>query len=479
MKLRVLQVNSADSNGGAENVAHSLHLSLLRHGVDARMAVGQHRTRTLGITEIPNDDHRPSRLSQAINYLIPHPDFAPRHAEVIRSLRRRLQQVADPGFIMSLLRGHEYMNYPGSWSLLNSGEFSADIVHCHNLHGEYFDLRALPSLSAKTPTILTLHDAWLLSGHCAHSLGCERWRTGCGSCPDLSLYPALFRDGTAYNWQRKREILSSSRLFVSTPSQWLMDRVKQSHLAGSIEQARVIPNGIDLTVFSPGPQRESRERVRLPLGVPIILSVGARLRRNPWKDYATLTAAMAVVGGGTAGVKVIHLMVGDRTRDETSAGVRTIGRPYVADSGVMADYYRASDLFVHASKVDTFPNVILEALACGCPVVASAVGGIPEQVKALDNVGAPTDTDLQNADGVLIPSGDVDQLAYAISALLQQPKVLRRMSENAIIHARENFGLDKQTKAFLAWYSEILKDSASQAGELPTISAGTDHDLHT
>jgi hypothetical protein len=62
-----------------------------------------------------------------------------------------------------------------------------DIVHCHNLHGEYFDLHALDWLSARVPVVITMHDAWLLSGHCVHSLGCGRWETGCGKCPDDSL----------------------------------------------------------------------------------------------------------------------------------------------------------------------------------------------------------------------------------------------------------------------------------------------------
>ncbi len=70
----------------------------------------------------------------------------------------------------------------------------AQIVQCHNLHGGYFDLRALQWLSARVPTLLTLHDMWTLTGHCAHALGCDRWRTGCGRCPDLKLDPAIRAD---------------------------------------------------------------------------------------------------------------------------------------------------------------------------------------------------------------------------------------------------------------------------------------------
>src|SRR5262249_33071397 len=122
--------------------------------------------------------------------------------------------------------GLEDFNYPATRALFRTPPDRPDIIHCHNLHGSYFDLQLLPPLSQAFPVVLTLHDAWLLSGHCALSFDCNRWQTGCGECPDLSIYPAIKRDSTAYNWRRKRDILARSRLYVATPSRWLMDRVK-------------------------------------------------------------------------------------------------------------------------------------------------------------------------------------------------------------------------------------------------------------
>src|SRR5439155_11546406 len=118
-----------------------------------------------------------------------------------------------------------------------------DLVHCHNLHAKYFDLRVLPWLSRQVPVVLTLHDAWMLSGLCCHSFDCERWRTGCGQCPHLTLYPTIYPgipDATHLNWKRKRKIYRRSRLYVATPSRWLMQKVKQSILAPAVIEARVI-----------------------------------------------------------------------------------------------------------------------------------------------------------------------------------------------------------------------------------------------
>ena len=87
--------------------------------------------------------------------------------------------------------GLENFNFPGSRGLLCLMSPRPGVVHCHNLHGGYFDLRFLPKLSARVPTLLTLHDAWLLGGPSAHSFGCERWTTGCGPCPDFTIPPAI------------------------------------------------------------------------------------------------------------------------------------------------------------------------------------------------------------------------------------------------------------------------------------------------
>src|SRR5262245_59012697 len=119
--------------------------------------------------------------------------------------------IGQPHRWLQIRCGYEDFNFPASWHLLDLPPERPDILHCHNLHGSYFDLRALPWLSQQVPVVLTLHDAWLLSGHCAHSFDCQRWQTGCGQCPDLAIPPAIRRDATAYNWRRKRDVYTKSR----------------------------------------------------------------------------------------------------------------------------------------------------------------------------------------------------------------------------------------------------------------------------
>jgi glycosyltransferase involved in cell wall biosynthesis len=381
-------------------------------------------------------------------------------------LRKWLYLAGQPQRLLEILCGHEDFDFPGTWQLLDLPPERPNIVHCHNLHGGYFDLRALPWLSQRVPTILTLHDAWLLSGHCAHSIDCERWKTGCGQCPDLSIYPAIRRDATAYNWQRKRGIYAKSRLYVATPSHWLMDKVEQSILAPAIMEARVIPNGVDLTTFHPGDRREARAMLGIPQDAKVLLFVGNATRSNPWRDYATLEAAVERVAQRLSDERVILVCLGEKRKPERigRAEVQFIG--YQKDPATVARFYQAADIYLHASKADTFPNTVLEALACGTPVVATAVGGIPEQVKSLWQEawsGEHPTYGPEEATGALALPGDSEMMARNIAALLTNEALRSQLGRNAVRDARQRFDLNRQVEAYLGWYEELM--GRSERGE--------------
>ncbi|WP_455371662.1 glycosyltransferase, partial [Petrachloros mirabilis] len=263
--MRILQVSTYDKGGGAEAVAWQLFEEYRRRGHASVMAVGEKRSGDMDVISLSRaaDSSLLERWSQKLSERLSPYEGRLRGAW---RLRRWLQEYAahPPNWWQARL-GMENYNFPETWRVLTIANSQPDILHCHNLHGGwlsrggYFDLRALPWLSRQVPVMVTLHDTWLLSGHCAYTLGCDRWKAGCGICPDLSIYPALLRDGTAFNWKRKKDIYANSRLYVATPSRWLMGQVEQSMLASSVVEARVIPNGVDGSVFSPGPKRQARE----------------------------------------------------------------------------------------------------------------------------------------------------------------------------------------------------------------------------
>lgn len=364
-------------------------------------------------------------------------------------LSRLARKLAEPGGILDYYRGHEDFRSPGTWRLLEATPQRPDILHCHNLHAGYFDLRVLPWISRRITTVLTLHDAWLLTGHCAHSFDCERWRVGCGQCPDLSIYPAIRRDATAYNWERKRQIFAQSRLYIATPSQWLMHKVKQSILAVAIVEGRVIPYGVDLSVFRPADRQATREALGIAQDAKLLLFTADGIRHNIWKDYQTMRAAIVQVARRLHGQSMLFIALGEAGPSEKIGQVEFRFVPYQKSPDVVALHYQAADVYVHAARTDTFPNTILEALACGLPVVATAVGGIPEQVE-------------DGVTGFLVPPADASAFASRIEQLLVDDALRRRMRAEAARAARERFDLNCQASRYLEWYKAIIESGKSK-----------------
>jgi len=387
--VKVLQVSTADRAGGAEAVALELHRGLRGRGHEAWLAVGYRRTDEEGVLEIGGAGSR----------------------------RRRA--VSDAGVLLDALRGHEDFRFPASRRVLELPPAPPDVLQLHNLHGGYFDLRVLPELARRVPTVATLHDAWLLTGHCAHPLASDGWLRGCGNCPHLDTYPALQRDGTAFNLARKRALYEGVELTVVTPSRWLMDMVERSVLAEAAVRREVIPNGVDLTVFAPGDGAQARAELGVAPDAKLVVFAAQGGRANEFKDHPTLAAAL------------------ERLPDVEEV---SLGDPAVPPAEV-ARWLRAADLYVHPSRADTFPSGVLEALAVGTPVVASAVGGIPEQVS--------------DETGVLVEPGDPAALASAIEHLLADADLRARMDVAATGDARARFSLDRQLDAYLALYDRL------------------------
>jgi glycosyltransferase involved in cell wall biosynthesis len=468
-KVNILQVNTNDISGGAQRVAWNLFRSYRSRGQRSWLAVGHKSSADSDILPMTHAFRQAGwpRLWWSVQECC-------RSFDANGRLSRLIQLLAEPRAIVDYYRGVENFHYPGAWNLLDLTPSSPDILHCHNLHGGYFDLRALPWLSHQLPTAITLHDAWLLSGHCAHSLNCERWRIGCGQCPDLSLYPAVRQDATAYNWQRKLEIFQQSRLYVATPSRWLMRKVEESMLCLAIADARVIPNGVDLTLHHPNDRKAVRRSLGLGQDAKILLFTANGIRANIWKDFRTLRSAIGRVAASSGGQPLLFIALGEAGAAERIGQAEIRFVPYQSSPEAVVRYFQAADIYIHAARADTFPNTILEALACGTPVIATAVGGIPEQVKGLmsENSSACSYSPDQ-ATGCLISPGNAEELAARIQKLLQDETLRRQMSSNAAADARQRFNLERQVDGYLSWYHDIIRDFAKERSRESVSKSGT------
>ena len=444
--LAVLQVSALDRAGGAEQVAWNLFQAYRQAGLSSWLAVGKKRSNEDNVFVIQEKSAQDGwgqlclGLAQVLNPLAGKLRGVLRLQAWLRHISKGRDWIADQ-------RGQENFYFPGSWDLLNQAPQMPSVLHLHNLHGGYFDPRALTALSSAVPVILTLHDAWLLSGNCAHSFACERWKTGCGNCPDITIYPGLKIDSTAINWQRKKEIFSQAQLYIATPCQWLMDKVNDSILAPAMMEGRVIPNGVDVQVFHPGDRQQARVQLGLPIDQPILLFVANGIKNNPFKDYETLRAAIAWIGNKST--QPVHFVaLGEQGQTEQLGQVTVHYIKPTTHLDIVASYYRAADIYVHASKAETFPNSILEAMACNLPVVASKVGGIGEQV-------------IDGVTGLLVEPRNSEQMALALLRLLENPALRLQMGAAGLERVREYFTLAHQAKQYQQWYEEIVQRSGT------------------
>ncbi|MEM9495621.1 MAG: glycosyltransferase family 4 protein [Pseudomonadota bacterium] len=182
-------------------------------------------------------------------------------------------------------------------------------------------------------------------------------------------------------------------------------REKLINLGAAAEKITTLRNGVDLSVFHPIDQTEARAQLGLPSG-DVIACVGHLTER---KGHHHVIDALAQLSGATL------IIAGDgeeRRSLEARAAAKGVGERVRFLGSVphdkLADVYSAATVFALASSREGWPNVLLEAMACGAPVVASNVWGAGEIVKT------------QEA-GRLVPYGDVAALAGALAATLENP----------------------------------------------------------
>jgi len=399
--LNVLHISESDAAGGAGRAAYKLHRGLNGLGHVSRMLVGRKVT--------PDTDIRPLKRNL-----------------LWRALDRASGELFD---LLSL----QYVFYPSSFGVLADAWFrSASVVQLHNLHGSYFGFTALPAISRLRPVVWQLHDQWGLTGHVAYSLDCERWRHGCGMCPYLGEYPRLRHDRTALLYRLKDRVYQSSRLNLVVPSRWMADIVAASPLLNRFP-VHYIPTGIDIDVFKPGNQDESRERLGLPLDRRIIFFAAANINERR-KGLHLLAEALRRLDEPP-----LLMVAGNGT---VARGIETRYLGAVLDEEILADAYRAADVFAVPTLADVLTQTAPESIACGTPCVSFDRGGVIDVVRHLET-------------GYQAKFGDVDDLARGLTTLLGDSELLARLSRRCREVAETEFAVQQQVERYSALYEEL------------------------
>ncbi len=351
-------------------------------------------------------------LENGVANLINHlPSF--RHAVVaVTEITAFKERVKAPGTLFIALNkapGQGLWLYPRVYRLLR--ELRPAVVHTRNLGAMEFQV---PAWAARVP----------LRVHSEHG-----WEVG-----DLG--------GVNRSNQRLRRLYGPAvHRFVA------LSMAIETYLTGPVGFARErvlrICNGVDTQRFAPvasvpeaWPYRRGEhfvigavgrmQAVKDPLN---LVDAFLRLRERCPTEWPRLRLAM--LGGGA-------LLEAARGRLEEAGAAAQAWLP--GDRSDVAALLPQFDVFALPSQAEGISNTLLEAMACGCPPVATDVGGNPELVVA-------------DVNGLLVPAQDSAALALALARLVKEPALRHRLAEASLVRARNQFSLDGMVSAYGALYA--------------------------
>lgn len=314
-----------------------------------------------------------------------------------------------------------------------------DIVNLHWIGKGFVSLEEIARLPQ--PLVWTLHDMWPLTGGCHYSGGCTRFHTQCGACPIL--HSSREHDLSAWVWRRKRRAWSGLPLTLVAPSRWMAEQAQKSaRFAGAT--VRVIPYGIDASLYQPLDRRFARQTLGLPQDKRLALFGAVSATSVPRKGFAYLQQALHHVAamGHTDVELVVFGSSAPPNAPDLGMPVHYLGK--LSDDVSLALTYAAADLFVAPSIEDNLPNTVMEALACGTPVVAFHVGGIPDMVQHQEN-------------GYLASPFSVEELAQGMMWVMEDEARHQRLSATARATVERRYTLAQQAQQYSDLYQELLE----------------------
>jgi glycosyltransferase involved in cell wall biosynthesis len=168
----------------------------------------------------------------------------------------------------------------------------------------------------------------------------------------------------------------------------------------------VVPNGLDLAFFAPEEQEHARHELNLPANVPLFLAVAGNWSNAHKGGELLLPLASGLTALGQARLVVVGRLSAALAQSLQDAGAIVLGR--AQDSATLRQFYSACDATLLLSRNENFPYVVSESLACGCPVIARSIGGVPEM--------------LDQDSGILIPvAASHTDFLKACQAILRLP----------------------------------------------------------
>lgn len=419
--MKVAIVNRHDIKGGAARAAFRLFQALRANGVDASMNVNSIKS---------GHSHIARPLSKVGEYI-----SLGRNA-IGTGLARML--TANPGSTLSpaLL--------PSRWpNRLNKSD--NDIVNLHWVNGEMLSVGDIAAI--KKPVVWTLHDMWAFCG-AEHYAEHRRWQDGYTTSNRTSNAKGLDLD--RFTWNKKKKLWQKPFQLV-TPSHWLAECVRSSALMHDWP-VKVIHNAIDTDFWRPLDKLQTRAALGFPCDVNIVMFGAIGGSKDPRKGFDLLDSALHLLKGKLANIMLV--VVGQSQPEvppELGFPVHFTG--HISSEIELREHYNAADLIVIPSRQDNLPNMGVEALACGKPLVAFDSCGLPDLIK-------------HQKTGYLAKAFDTQDLANGMAWVITQKQghsdttglseaTFSELEMNSRQYAEENFAYPVVAKQYAELFASL------------------------
>jgi glycosyltransferase involved in cell wall biosynthesis len=312
-----------------------------------------------------------------------------------------------------------------------------DVIITGNLHGTGIPLALAQGLKTiDTLVVSYMHDCFWATGRCAYPGSCELYRTGCNeTCPTANEYPELTPPRIAPAWRIKGDIFEGAAgIPLVTNSGWTRDIAIQRF--GDRARIVCVPLAVDHELFAPIPRDVARRLLGLPAeGTYVVM--GAVDILNKWKGGNLFREIHDRLDGRSD----VSLLLFGQSSDLLSSH-RSFG--LVADERLMPLILSSADVFVGTATEEAFGQTLLEAAACGIPVVAFDRGGVSDIV-------------VDGETGFLVKNLDASELEAAVNRLLADSSLREMLGKNARKRVESRFTLARQAEA---WTDCLKKLSA-------------------
>lgn len=408
--MKIVHINCKDTLGGASIACRRLTEAMIRGGQDASMYVVS----------------KASGKNYVKNYYLGYKFFLP-------TLFRKC---------------HDYiikkLNTIGDFSIMSFGFsiykdpniYEADAIFIHWVNSNMLSINDIGHLlSLNKPVFWYMHDMFPITGGCHHALGCKGYKKDCRDCPHIKNKKLQFIASKQLRNKIKAWGKYGNLEFV-TPSHWLANAAVESNIAVN-HKVHVVPNVIDVNLYKPLDYCTKTIFGLDPLKKTILF--GAAVIDNIYKGAIYIHDCLKLLDANKYEALIIGNLDDTFAKDIPMNIVRT---GPLSDDISLVLAYNACDTLIISSVAENYPNMVLEAMACGKPCVGFNTGGIPEQI-------------VHKETGLITRDKTAESLVEAIEELFTDESIYEKYSiaaRNQIVHENsyENvFRIHTELKPFI------------------------------